>query len=73
MKNFKEDANFNIPGRVSNQHGVYNSVLTSNGLLITHRDPKTGELWADNKVDDKDDKIGCWVPVDSVRLDGLIH
>lgn len=59
-----------IVGRTQNPYGVYNAMWTTNGLLITHRDPKTGELWAENKARG-DGQLGCWIPGDSVRLERM--
>lgn len=59
-----------IPGRVKNNSGVYNAIVTTNGWLITHRDPKTGELWVEN-MSGKDGQTGRWISGDRVHIRGL--
>lgn len=54
--------------RVKNNAGVYNARFGFVGgrkYLFTHRDPKSGEVWAEECVDNSK-FLGCWMPYEKV-------
>ena len=59
--------------KVENEAGVYfarKGHYNGGNYTVTHRDPKTGDLWGEDiPVGKNPIEYGAWVPGESVRLD----
>lgn len=56
--------------RVENMYGIRNArmaIVKGKKVVITHRDPKSGDLWADNYIVGPG-ILGWWFPSSEVRF-----